>query len=423
MRKKAFRPQVWCVLLLVALSVACGKDNSSFATNPSVDDLLDQGKEQLALNEGLAAAEAFAQAQVLVPANTDAAYGLLLADVMQFPNFIDDIVEQINGLNFQEELTSGEGAATSGPSFAPASSGGSFDSDFTDPIHAYLREKLVPAMEQGEVQYAALTSQADLAFETPVFDLSINGSTLLSFGGVFDQTDLHFFGALNSLLDAALHLLLALDLRFDPTVLQLPKSDPDATLVETLNMIFDLLSGLLTSEDYPTFLYLVENTGVADMQAAGIDMGNTFTRFALAFESLRRETGNQADAQLGYHDANGNDRYDPAEETLFIGSTVELDPALAVEIAELCAILPAVFWEGSAYDVDPTRVDTLRLSDLDGLLEVLNVLPIDLGPLTIDGLPTWIEINVGQVFSDPEPDEVRRLLVLVVNLWQVLFPT
>jgi hypothetical protein len=83
-------------------------------------------------------------------------------------------------------------------------------------------------------------------------------------------------------------------------------------------------------------------------------------------------------------------------------------------------VLAVAFYEGSPADADPTRVNLLRLSDLNDLLAALGVLPLSLGSLEIDGLPSWIALNVGAFFSNPSPNELRQMLELLIKVWELI---
>jgi hypothetical protein len=402
------------VIFCGALFFSCSPEQKS-ANHESLAALLAHGKKQLEQNHGRRAADDFHHALNLDADNTDAQYGLLLANVMQFANFIDQIVTTINGLNFQNVPYPGNTPATADQE------SGDGAAIFYDSIHGYLREKIVPQITENESLYASLASAPDLQFDLDAYALQINQQALLAFGGEFDQTDLHFFGAVNALLHGLLQFILAYDLRFDFTKLQLPKIEAGAPLTDTIDAIVKLLDALLSSEKFPTFLRLMPDTGPADLEAAGVDFGDAFARLTLAFSAMAR-SGPRPDDQFGYRDLDFDGRYDGATEPVFIGRTVTIDPQLALALWDLSAVLSAAFYEGTPFDIDPTHLDLLRLSDLDYLLAALHVLPISLGSLQIDELPSWIGLNVGAFFSDPQPDELRNILELVINIWQAIEP-
>jgi len=416
----AFSRGSWLILLFVI--VACGvsscASDSSHQDQATLNELLAAGKQYLAENRGEDAAAAFRRAWSLDAESTDAQYGLFLANIMQFANFVDQILGTINGLNFQSGLSAGDAPLPTGGEITTCSVAS--DDDYADPIHNYLREFIVPQIVENETLYAALAQAPELRFALGSYPIQINKENLLEFGGEFDRVDLHFFGAVNALLHGLLQFILAYDLRFDFTVLQLPELGADAPLTDTIDMIVDLLDALLSSETFPTFLRLMPETGAADLQTAGIDFGNAFARLSLAWSMMARESGARADNQFGYNDLNHNGRYDGNAEPAFMGRTAVLDPQLALAVWDLSDVLTAVFYEGSPADADPTHANLLRLSDLNDLLAALGVLPLSLGSLEIDGLPSWIGLNVGAFFSDPTPDELRQMLELVIKIWELV---
>ena len=398
----------WWISLFICgwlICASCADEKEPEGGNDqSLTELLAQGKHELMVNDGYGAAETFGQAQALDKDSLDAGFGLFLAQLMEFPNFIDQIISTINGLSF----------AYSDPSDEPAA----------DPIHDYLLEYIVGQIENNETLYAELADGPDFDFQLQSYDIQIDESPLLEFGGEFDQIDLQFFSALNALVDGLLNFILALDLRFDPTVLQFDL-EADLGTFETIDMIVDLLDALLSSPSYPTFLALAEDGGVTYMQATGIDFGNAFIRLESAFDGLKLKHGSRSDHQFGYVDENGDGIYDPLTDQVFIGETVTLEPDQAIAIRNLCAKLAAAFYEGSLSDIDPHAVNLFWLSDLDELLTAFDILPIILGPLSITGLPGAIGINLGELFADPDPNGVRDVLWFIVELWKYpadLFP-
>jgi len=94
-----------------------------------------------------------------------------------------------------------------------------------------------------------------------------------------------------------------------------------------------------------------------------------------------------------------------------------LDAELAVELETLAVNYSAAFYEGTPHDVNSQTIETLHLADLNGLLTALGLFPLELGPLTLNGLPDLGGLPVGPFFADPAPDAVRGALQFLVTLW------
>ena len=394
-----------CFLMLFL--VGCETTQESESDPTSFQDYLSQGKKHLAKNNGKNAAQAFALALSLDETSAEAKFGHLLASTLLLPNLIDQVLDTISAITF--ENTPGEDTTKS-----------AFSTDLPlgvgQPIHEYLWETTVNYVETSESFYADLTEASDLSFEQDRYVIELADIELLSFSGRFDSTDVRVIGAVHSLMRGLLNLILAHDLRFDYTAIVIPKSDPNATSADTLNMIIEILEGLLYSETHPTFFYLEPHYGVQYMQRAGIDLGNTFARLAQAFSLLVFENHNQKNDPFRFIDTDGDGRYNPTTEPVLVGDSLLLDPIWVEVVRVMSEDLAAIFYEGTDLDADPDHTDLLSLALLNELLQALEVLPFDLGPWTIEAFPGKAGINLGAFFGDPSPDGVRNLLIALTKL-------
>lgn len=405
------------VALCVFFLVSCDAENDC-EKEKGYDDYIAIGKAQLRQGEGDKAREAFEKALRFRPNSNDGRYGIVMAGAVNFINFIDSVYGLVDALSFastpDKKTTTDDSSGTS--PFGVADEPPKFES----PIHAYLYEFIGIQTMAAQKSYLELINEPDLNFELASFPFYLGENELLSFSGPFDKTDLHFFGAMVSLIDAVYHLLMAHDLRFDFTVIILPDTGPDASTIEVIAGIVDLIENLLTSEQFPHFLYLESETGVEVMKTTGVDFGNTFARLSTCLASLAAETKTQDGGAIRYFDTEHNNRFDPGTDTLFLGQTIVLEPPLAGTIWDLSDALAEAFYEGTPYDVNPYETQKLWLGDLTAILNILGVLPLELGPITIRTLPQNVGIDVGTFFSDPEPDGLHSLLMLVVNIFNLL---
>lgn len=397
---------VYCFLFCVS----CADDNDDNNDENGFDDYVHLGKTALADNDATTAANAFHQALAINPDSTEAKFGLVLSHVILFPNIIDDVLETISGLNFVEE---GVDPEKNTASFYPKPEG-----EHTNQIHGFFQDQVAGQTAEAEALYEELAAGPDFDFELAQYNYRIGESDLFVFGGSFDQTDLHFFGALNALVNGICNFVFAHNLYFDFTVLILPETDDDMNILIIIDAAIDMIDSLLSSTFYPDFLYLMEDGGVEHMQALGIDLGNVFARFYYALDNLQYESGDQTDDQIGYIDSDNNGAYDPDLDSVFIGQTITIEPELAIAITNLADKLAQAFYEGSSMDVDPYVEQLLSLADFSELLIALGILPIELGPIVIDELPEYIAFNLGTVFADPSPDGLRSLLEALVALWK-----
>jgi len=424
---------VLCLLFGILSFAACGDDDDD-DDGASYEDYLLLGKQYLVANEGAAAADAFGNALALNDAGHEARYGLLLANSLMLTNFIDQIMETISAITFEGDEND---------------SGKSTEPEHINAIHLYLLEYNLPAVDENEELYDALSAVENPGIQLDHYELSIEGEPLLTFGGEFDKADLHLFGAYNALIGGVLHLLMAHDLYFDPFCLDLGDLlSGDLETEELVEVLIGVFECLMNSESHPTFLNLDANWGLEYMQQAGVDLGNTMARLASAFTAMALETDDQADDQLGYTDVGGNGRYDAEVDPVFIGKELTMEPELAVAIAHLAAAMAPVFYEGSTADADPAAVtkvspadfnelltalkllpiviDSKTISEIPGqeeltkILQLLGILPLELGPYTIESLPAWPNLNVGRIFAEPSEDLLRIGVELLVKYWYLI---
>jgi hypothetical protein len=407
MRRPSF---ICCVTLVLCLGFVfgCGEDEDE-DSSLGYNDYLAMGKTNLVENDSAHASNYFHDALEFEPSSVEAKTGLTLVGPMRFVNFIDQIIETISAITFDEEFgPDGEPTDKSLPQ--PG------DPDYVHPIHEYLIEKVEIYQQAAELSYSEIVGEPDLQFELESYVIEMAGLEFFAMGGEFDLTDVHFVMGVNALLDGVDQFLLAHNLSYDYTAIGVQLSDEPMHIIETIDMIVQILDGLLYSEDFPNFLLLLEYGGTERMNQAGIQLGNAFARVGLSLDALKLETDDQSDDQVTYVDANGNGRYDTGVDDLLLGSLlIEADIAAALETA--AANFAAAFYEGSPLDENPNVVDLLYLADLNELLRAFGVFPLDLGSIVIEGFPAGLGINVGSFFSDPSPDAIRNVLLFVVDLW------
>ena len=416
--KRLFRYLLIVIVTLCLLSITSCLTEDDCNKDKDYDYYIALGKGFLTLGEGDNAREAFENALRFKENSTDARFGIVMAGAVNIFNFIDQIYGTIDALSFASAPDKkGEVDDSEGPvSFMETEDIPKFES----PIHTYLYEYIGLQTQAAQKSYQDLLDEPDLTFELDFFPFYLGESELLSFSGPFDKTDLYFFGAMVSLIDGLYHFLMAHDLRFDFTAVILPDTGPDTSTFELIAGIVDLIENLLTSEQFPTFLYLEPENGVENMKDAGVDFGDAFFRLSESFSSLAAETTNQEGYGIRYFDTNHNGRFDLSADFVYAGQTIVLEPPMTRAIWDLSDSLSEAFYEGSPYDVNPYETEKLWLGDLTALLTGLGILPIELGPITIRTLPQNIGINIGGFFSDPEPDGLHSILMLVVNLFNIL---
>jgi len=401
----------WIVLLLVLslLFFSCIQDDSTNDDSLNFNQLISFGKFYLGQGDGYTAEEYFQKALEIDSDSIQAKTGIILSTPMELINFVDIIVGTIDALSF-----TGLGSETKSSTYqAPKSD--------RNQIHLYLHDMIVNELVRGENAYRDLLDQEEISFYADDYKIYLIEDELLAFGGEFDKADIHLYGAINSLANGIIKILLAHNLYFDYNLLIFPQAPSDATTLETIDPIVQLIGNLLNSKLYPDFLKLVKGTGAANMQLAAIDIGVGFLRIGDALTALGKETDDQKDDQLRFEDINKNGRYNPTVDSVLIGSDIVLEADIVMAVWDLCEKLAFVFFEGSIEDKTPDQIEYLALSDFTEILIVLDVLPLEVGSLTISNLPAYPRFNVGEFFANPTEDGLRSFLITVVNIWNFLF--
>jgi hypothetical protein len=400
---------ICAMLVLGSCQEQIGDENET-----SLDHLISIGKAYLVDGNGVSAADAFDSARKIDAASTDAQFGLMLANVMQFTNLVDELLMILGEADFNQS-----GQQDGGKS-VPAKSGG-----LNEILHDLFNDAILTKIVQTEIQYLDLTTGGEFSFQLDRYVLGISGITLVDFAGEFDKADAHFIGALNASIYGIMNLVFAHNLNFDIENLSPPSWNPEAALVGALAPWVDLLESLLTSTSYPEFLVLLQEGGAAKMQHAGVDFGNMFSRLNLCFRQMGQETDSQQDDQVRYRDANNNGQYNEQTDAVLIGKTLALSPSETAGVMDFCENMAAVFHDGSLLDENPDFPDLLTPATFNGLLTGFGVLPIPVGDpaapwFYFDELPAWPGVEVGYFFAYPEPAGLRSLLFETIDLWRFL---
>ena len=392
------------VIIIGALIFAgCQTDDEDDGDTAGVDDYIGQGKKHLEQNESLEAQKDFEKALSIKADSHEGRFGLFLARIIRLPNLIDQIIGTISSISFENQAN--DRMTKSAPA-APV---------FDNTIHEYLYENVGGRLADNEDTYELLAAGSDFDFELDYYTIAIDESALMTFSGHYDQCDLYFMGALDAVMNGLMNFLLALNLDFDPTLLILPDTETITESDELILAYLNLVESLLVSEVEPNFLYYRED-GMEYLSQAGIDLGNAFARLNRAFDCMASAPLNRMAFQFHYFDRNADDVYTPFKDPVYIGDELVLSPDTAGSLEYLAEILPEAFYEGSEVDADPHTVTTITPAHFDELLYSLDLLPLKVGPVSIDGLPEYPAINLGAVFNDPEPDALRNMLLLVVDI-------
>ena len=401
---------LWLILIGTALALtaglmACDEEFDTYE-DPSLEEILKIGKGYLMNNRGAQGAEAFREASNRYPESSEAYFGMILGNTMSFINLVDELIDLVGSLL----LTAPPDPETADSNVIRQE----LSATFGDALQEFFYDLIGIPFEENERAFSDLEENGEFLFDIEYYQFIFKEEAIVSFGGQFDKTDGNFFGAISSLMNFVTDLLLAHDINFDFDALlggtePTDETDPPEEDVSLLDSIDELLN----NPDYPNFLYVKGEEGLARMRSAGVNLGNFFSRFAAMFTLLAQEKDYQGDDQIRYLDLDKDNHWDQLEEPVYLGTLMEMGPGLAPVVQDLCEDLALAFWEGSVADPHPYTKDKLTLGMFNGLLIYLGVFDKPI-------LPDWIGFDVGSFFSDPTDDGLRTLILLLMDLLALL---
>ncbi len=395
------------IFIFCAILIGCAADDDNDEDEYTAQDYVNLGKHYLTENESLEAEKAFEAALDIKHDSEDAQFGLFLARLIRLPNLIDQIIGTISSISFEDQAN--DQAAKSLQT----------QPEFSSSIHEYLYENVGGRLFENEELYETLATASNFEFDIERYAIMIDESALMEFSGRFDQCDVAFLGGLDAVLNALMNFLLSVDLSFDPTLLILPDTEEVTESNELVLAYLELIENLLTSEAEPSFLRYRED-GSPYLQQTAIDLGNAFARIADTYDCMTNAALDRSIYQVRYFDRNADGVYTPYKDPVDIGDDLELNPDLAAALQYLADLLPPAFYEGTEADSDPSDTATITPADFNELLYGLDLLPIELGPIVIDALPDYPEINISEIFVDPDPNALRDTLLTIIDIANAL---
>lgn len=406
-------------LAAILLATGCGCDDDDDDDDPSGDDddddndtapdddddvtwpddadeLIQQGKDWLAVPDGDRARLYFMDALELVPGHPEALYGVVISDLVHTTDVVSIVVDYVMSVLDYGGPVKGK------------------EADADDLINGMLQTMLDGLLRERAlelIEYADLAAEAEATFEHPGIPIYIHYENVCTLSTEFDYGELWASAALAGILDGALYHLYSVDLDFDLShAFRLVETiDFDqVTTEEAVAAVVEVLLDVLTDPGFPDFLTIPEeNAEIA--REAGMEVGNGLDKWLWTFDAINAETDDQADDAMGYVDLNGNHKYDP-NEPYVIPHFEQLDAAqmdLNQDILEMVVGLRNTFWDYTEMDVDPNNPNPFRLKLITPLVEYA-------------GLPGWIipdmTLDIGAWYLDPAGSGLKDTLIIVLRI-------
>lgn len=368
----------------------------------SVDRLIEEGKTHLALGDGEGAREIFLEALVFEPENTDAHFGIALADILRLVKLVESLDEYI-----QDYLSQGKVGGEKG------------DDGLGDFIHRYVERLIFSVAEEITYhtwQVYSFAPEDKFYFFLSNYPITYKDSLVLSLRGEWDSAELRLVWGFGHLAMGLSHLLSGTDLNFNISpLLNLPidwatifENPENLNLQELLPPLLDALLQILTDPNYPNFLLLTPN-GRELYSRSGVELGLFFTSIVDAGHFIMNETDPQSDDVIGYVDVNSSGHYDEGDGIRLpepIGMLDESGYEILWGIFYMSHNLSRAFFDTTSMDPHPGEPDPFYLSDLNpllvALLEYYGYNPIMLPAFAID---------IGPYFQNPTPEVLKQFAI------------
>lgn len=297
------------VFLLTASLLSCNDSNSKYT--PLVSRLIRDGKAQLAVGAWSPARASFDEALRIDPQNTEAEYGLVLAEVRHLWSFLDFTAQFLG----------------SGVGFAPKETSGSIDT-FIGELIPQFDATLISII----VHTARLRDNPRSGIKLKHYPFHIQGKVYLDFGGEWDSSDAHVLDAIFSAATAAVRLIHSQDYAEGIAAVYADY----VSLGQELDV--DTISKLLARnlERRSKWLALNPSTGEKQWRESGELLLRAVTGLQRLPSAIQAESDNQADDIFVMEPEKGNDLLlrQPALEArkparfLWDGSSVSLKKTL-----------------------------------------------------------------------------------------------
>ena len=383
------------LLLFTAIFSGCGTIEEGDPPSLNLDELIEQGKQALAKGDGTLAHEKFLTAQTIAPQNSEAAFGIVVSDLLILVSLADGVLDFL----LDSLAVSGEGPQKSGETVSALS--GAVEEGIGDTIQKYLSSIIDPVVSEMVDNLAICHSDSNFFFATDKVTIEFADEPLYVWNGNWDGDDLYWVDSIIRALQGLPYMVYSTNLNFDPR--HFTAIDFDLEKVGLIGILDDLIEAfylMFHDPRYPDFFGSTEYANSL-MPIAGLDFGMIFHDFVDMQRSVENGWYDPADGIFSFEDINRNNRKDSNEP--FTYNSVPWGSTLTELLPVLNAIawnLRASFFDGSPLDVDPKHPNYWDIADLNMLVEHLTGIGIPL-------IPEY-EIDFGGYFSDPDPTDLKN---------------
>jgi D-arabinan exo alpha-(1,3)/(1,5)-arabinofuranosidase (non-reducing end) len=350
------------------------------------EDEIAAAKAFLVAENGDAARAAFLNILNDYPNCTQAHFGIVLADQLRFVALVDGLLYYISDPLPEERNPT----------------------DVGDIIADYAGNLLAPIVGEILDHLEPCREDESLKFEIERFSLRLLGMEWLIYAGEYDVGDALIQSAEFALLSAGLDTVLSFDLHFDMDIIIDGMNEwPDMDVYSMIIDVLDTILSLFDDENYPDFLRLTEDAQWL-LPRAGLSMGQAFQYYHDGIGKILVEEIDATRDVTGCSDRNGDGLCAPSEfiHGVFYSLPTELHELLMpVEIS-----MRNAYWDDTELDVDPDNPNPFRVSKLNPILRYFG----------LPGILLPIGLDLGEFYSDPNPDTVRSTAKIIIELLKTI---
>lgn len=373
------------VLFIFPVIFSCGVEE--LGTHPAIDiqEQIEIGKQKLAVGDGQGAFEAFEIVQAVQPDHAEAAFGLVLSDMLLTVALVEGVVDLIQ-TSFPTE---GDGQQTVTSALHEG------DEGIGDTIHKYLDGIFTPVITRMNDNLALCKDRKDFVFETDKVTILFGEGELYVFYGAWDYDDMFWMDSLLRSLRGLTYIVFSVDLNFDLRhILTIDADIEQNGVAGVLEALIEAIYLIFHDSDYPDFL-TNSDSATELMPQAGIDLGLALQQLVVMQLSVEQKWANPELGILSFEDTNSNGVKESAERFTFNGVPLSEElSALLLYLNPVISDISVSILDGSPYDADPYNANYWDISGLNPLIQHLTGIGLNLVP--------EYQVDLGGYFTSPD---------------------
>ncbi|MCC6159128.1 MAG: hypothetical protein IT350_13855 [Deltaproteobacteria bacterium] len=370
--------------------------------DPSVQELLDSGRDWLKIGEGDKARVDFGAALDIDPDVVEAQYGMVLGNLLRHFDIVSILYDYIDSLGYGGPVGKADGP-----------------DNWLDNILNDLLTGLLYDRSDELVTYAEMAQQDDdPTYMIDAMPVILHFERVADLRTEFDRAELNGASGFARVFSGLFRHLTAVSLDVDISYafVIMDVVDRPWPQEDILGAIVNVLLDMVNDPNYPNFLTMPPEN-VDELRMAGMSVGDGCDDFLSAWAAIEAESDDQSDDVIAFNDWSGDGMWNFGEPLIVpgVGELTAEQMELAYGIRTMIEDLRNSFWDYTIKDVDPTEPNPFPLADLNPILRALGIPPLipDLGITRVD---------FGKTYVDPGYDEFKQTLIAILEIADSFLP-